>query len=389
MTPLANRSTLCAAALAIFLSVAPAAAIDVIAFGDSLTFGVGDEEGLGYPKRLKKMLGKGSSVLNFGEPAEETVIGVSRIRTVLGEEADVLLLMEGTNDVTRIAQASLSIETTLANLDTMITRTRDADIEPVLSSVIPRAPEAKVDHTNFVTELLVGELRELAVARNVRFTDAFDLFDPERVPAFFDDFYDQDPDDNIGHLSGAGYEKLAAAYFDLLNEVDSAPPVIGNFEPGPLPNQVRANSRFTVPVYDFRGGAGLDLEQTRLLINGTVLAEGTTSEGDERKVVLTHKGQRTIGCRVVLQVQAQDRAEPPNVLDKIVDIYDVVDRTILPGDVDFDCQVDGADLVSFALRFGLDSTDPRYLLTWDFNRDGLIDETDLDTLSSNFGKASR
>ncbi len=366
----------------------PAAGVKVLAFGDSITYGIGDEEGLGYPKRLKKMLGKGSSVFNQGEPAEDTGLGLTRLRSVLGEDGDVVLLMEGTNDVTLIAEGSLSVETTLANIDAMISRVRDADKEPVLSSIIPRAPEARRDRTNEITSFLAGDLRELAIERNVRFADIYDIFDPVLVPTFFDEYYHQNPDDPIGHPNGAGYDRIASVFADLLNEVDSAPPVVGNFEPGPLPNTVPTGIKFEVPVYDFKSGSGLDLAETKLLLNGAVIATGAESEGDAKKVNLVHQDKKAIGCRVVLRVLAQDSAVPPNSLDRTIGIYDVTGRTVTPGDVNFDCRVDGADLVSFALRFGIDSSDPRYLLTWDFNRDGMIDETDLATLSSNFGKSS-
>lgn len=377
-----------AVAIVAWLGAVPAGAIDVLCFGDSMTYGVGDEEGLGYPKRLKKLLGKGSSVKNFGEPADETVLAVSRIGKALKKGADVLLLMEGTNDVTAIARGALSMETTLANLDSMITATLDAGIEPVLASVVPRAPEAKLDRTNAVTSLLAGELRELAVARDVRFADPYDLLDPLVVPEYFDEYYDHDPEDIIGHLNGSGYQKLAQAFADLLEGIDSAKPVVGNFEPGTLPNEIPTGTRIRVPVYDFKGGAGLDREATKLLINGNVVANGAESEGDLVKLELFHRAKKTLGCRAVLRVLAQDLASPPNVLDRTIAIYGVTGRTVLPGDVDFDCHVDGADLVSFALNFGRDSSDPLYLTTWDFNRDGIIDDVDLETLAKNFGKSS-
>jgi len=270
----------------------------------------------------------------------------------------------------------------------MISKTRDAGIEAVLSSIIPRSPEAKHDRHNRTTASFVGELRELAIGRDLRFADAYDIFDPEIVPGYFADYYDQDPKDAVGHLNAAGYDKLVNAFADLLNEIDSQPPVIGNFQPGPLPNQIPDSSRITIPVYDFKNGTGLDLQQTQLLINGNVVADGTESDGDATKVVLTHKGKKALGCRAVLRVVAQDLAEPPNTLDRTIAIYAITGRTVLPGDVNFDCSIDGVDLVSLALRFGLDSADSGYGLIWDLNRDGVIDEIDLATLLGNFGKSS-
>lgn len=383
-----QRLTLWAGVLALLATANPAAAVKVLAFGDSVTAGVGDEDGIGYPGRLEQKLEDDSEVLNLGEPAEETALGLTRLPAALANGGDVLLLMEGTNDVTRIAQAELSIESTLANLDMMITKTRQADIEPVLTSVIPRSPQAKRDRTNEITRFFVGELRELAIERNVRFTDAYDLFDPETVPEFFDDYYDPSKDDVVGHPNAAGYEKLAEAFADLLNEVDSQPPVIGNFEPGPLPNFIPGNTRITVPVYDFKKSSGLDLDETKLLINGTVVTTGAESNGDSKKVELSHQGRKALGCRAVIQVQARDRAEPPNQFDRVLALYGIEGRTVRVGDVNFDCDVDGVDLVQVALRFGLESSDPGYAMVWDLNNDELIDQADIDLLLGNFGKTS-
>ena len=365
-----------------------AEALKVLAFGDSMTFGVGDPDGIGYPERLENALGDDNVVLNLGEPGEDTAMALSRIGGALAQGGDVLLLMEGTNDVTLVAEGELSIETTLDNIDLMISRTRNSQIEPVLASVVPRSPSAKRDRANSITAFFVGELREEAIQRNVRFADAYDLFDPERVPGYFDDYYDQSPDDPVGHLNGAGYDRLAGSFADLLTEVDSQPPVIGNFDPGPLPNFIPRSTRITVPVFDFKNGSGLDLEETKLLINGAVVATGLDSEGDSKKVELSHKGQKALGCRAVVQVQAQDRTEPPNVLDRALAVYGIMGRTVRIGDVDFDCFVNGVDLVQVALRIGLTSADSGYGLVWDLNRDDVIDEADIEVLVANFGTSS-
>ena len=365
-----------------------AAALDVLAFGDSLTAGVGDESGDGYPKRLEEKLGGDSTVTNHGVPAEVTSEGLSRLEGVLAFGGDVLLLMEGTNDITKVAAGELSVETTLANIDTMIARTREAGIEPVLSSVIPRRPDAKRDRSNQLTGFYVGELRALAFTRETRFADAFDLFDPQLDPEAFDSYYSQDPDDVVGHLDADGYDRLATAYADLLTGSDTAAPVVGNFEPGTLPNLVPPNVRIRIPVYDFTGASGLDLAQTKLLINGKVVTDGLDSEGSEEGVELTHRGRKALGCRAVLRVLAQDQASPPNTLDRTIAIYGITGRNLLPGDVDFDCRVDGIDLVGLARRLGMDSTNPLYQLPFDLNRDGVIDAADLELFQVHFGKTS-
>jgi len=388
--PMTKSSTALLLAAALTSAAAPGHAQDlkILAFGDSMTFGIGDPAGLGYPERLENALGDGYIVLNFGEPGEDTSMGLSRIGEAFAQGGDVLLLMEGTNDVTLVAQGELSIETTLDNIDLMISRTRDAQIEPVLASIVPRSPEAKRDRSNSVTAFFVGELREEAIQRNVRFADAYDLFDPELVPDYFEEYFDPSPDDPVGHLNGAGYDRLAGRFADLLTEIDSQAPVVGNFDPGPLPNFIPRSTRITVPVFDFKNGSGLDLAETKLLINGAVVATGLDSDGDSKKVELSHKGKKALGCRAVVQIRAQDRAAPPNVLDRALAVYGIMGRTVRAGDVDFDCFVDGVDLVQVALRIGLTSADAGYGLVWDLNRDQTIDAADLEILVGNFGTSS-
>lgn len=92
--------------------------VEVMAFGDSITYGVGDGfspgeyvssisdigDPRGYPLRLSSLLGV--SVLNAGVPGEELVglsgvreAGVDRFASIaLGSSADLIVLMEGAND---------------------------------------------------------------------------------------------------------------------------------------------------------------------------------------------------------------------------------------------------------------------------------------------------
>src|SRR5215218_3096117 len=96
--------------LAILLAASAQAQTAYIGFGDSITAGVGDDDlrtEKGYPPRLEALL-QGAAinavVENYGVPGEDTVQGLSRINGVLNEAAlsgDVLILMEGTNDISR------------------------------------------------------------------------------------------------------------------------------------------------------------------------------------------------------------------------------------------------------------------------------------------------
>jgi len=73
-------------------------AISVMAFGDSITFGIGDEEEIGYPARLQRLVNL--TVLNRGDPGEQFIEeGINRlVDEVRSSSADYVLLLEGSND---------------------------------------------------------------------------------------------------------------------------------------------------------------------------------------------------------------------------------------------------------------------------------------------------
>lgn len=369
----------------------PVSAIKVLAFGDSLTAGVGDPGGRGYPPRLERKLirrGVKSQVLKFGVAAEPTVVALTRADEVLKQDGDVFLLLEGTNDVNLIESGELSVESTITNIEELMNKARQRDIEPVLATTVPRSPRAFRDRSNIVTRFLINEVRELAFQRNVRLADAFQLFDPDIHPDFYTKYYDQEPSDTVGHPDEEGYDKMAEAFADVLLEVDTTSPVIGNFDPGPLPNEVPGSIRIRVPVYEPKGSSGLALAETKLLINGREVTDGVADSGTQRKTELVHRGAKALGCRAVLQITAEDTADPPNRTERIIALYNIEGRRVLDGDVDFDCRINGADLVSFALRFGLGQRDENYNILFDFNRDGRIDGEDFAVLASNFGRST-
>ncbi len=380
-----------AGAAACFVLAAPAAAIDVLAMGDSMTAGIGDPSGRGYPQKLQRKLnqrGESSTVRKFGIPGETTLEAVSRVDSVLATGGDVLLFMEGTNDINLIDQGLLSFETVFDSISTVVSKAKQAGVEPVLATTVPRSTKAQRDRQNILTRFLAGEIRELAHKRSVRLADPFEIFDPALHPNFVSEYYDIDPSDPVGHLDEVGYDKLADHFADVLTETDLLPPVLGNFDPGPIVTEISPNETIRIPVYEPEGSSGIAFAETQLKINGRVVADGDSSSGGQRRIELEHQGQKALGCQAVLLVVTEDRADPPNRSERILANYRIQGRRIIDGDVDFDCRVDGFDLISFALRFGAKSNSERYNILFDFNRDGIVDGEDLSVLASNFGKSS-
>ena len=118
--------------LALLLSAAPADAQEarVLAFGDSITHGLGDGSVScngspgGYPPRLSDRIENRGRANNFrtrGVCGETTSQGVSRLPGVLSASSDrqVVILMEGTND---LSNPSISVESMRFNINTMVGR---------------------------------------------------------------------------------------------------------------------------------------------------------------------------------------------------------------------------------------------------------------------------
>lgn len=72
----------------------------IVAFGDSITYGRADPNGLGYPGRLKLHHFPNAIIINLGKPGEDTVRGKARAARTLPAYlgADYVIVLEGVND---------------------------------------------------------------------------------------------------------------------------------------------------------------------------------------------------------------------------------------------------------------------------------------------------
>nr|WP_283165821.1 GDSL-type esterase/lipase family protein [Shewanella litorisediminis] len=103
----------------------------ILAFGDSLTFGVGAREGMDYPAHLARLCG--CEVINAGVSGETTAQGLTRIGELLDEtQPDLLILMEGGNDILR-NQDKAQLK---RNLEAMIREAQGRQV-PVLLIAVP------------------------------------------------------------------------------------------------------------------------------------------------------------------------------------------------------------------------------------------------------------
>ncbi|MCP4697192.1 MAG: arylesterase [Gammaproteobacteria bacterium] len=111
--------------------IAPLAAdAEVLAFGNSLTYGTGAKNAETYPAILEQLILR--EVINAGIPGEITKQGLARLPALLDEiQPDLLILCHGGNDFLGKIDASQ----TIANLKAMIQLAKDQDIDVILIGV--------------------------------------------------------------------------------------------------------------------------------------------------------------------------------------------------------------------------------------------------------------
>jgi len=106
----------------------------IVAFGDSLTAGLGVGADESYPAQLQRRLDQLNyryRVINAGVSGETTAGGVRRVPWVLSSKPDVVILELGGNDGLR----GLSLEQTKSNLSEIIQRLQLAGVTVILAGM--------------------------------------------------------------------------------------------------------------------------------------------------------------------------------------------------------------------------------------------------------------
>lgn len=165
----------------------------LVAFGDSLTLGVGTEPALSYPAQLNRLSAR--KVVNAGVSGETSAEGVRRLPALLDKyEPEILIICHGGNDLLR----KLDRDKLRSNLRNMFEAANQRNIAVVMIAV----PQP---------DLLMNDApvyKELAEELNF-------LLLEKRLGEFLRD--PQYKSDAV-HLNAQGYRKLAEAVADLLYE---------------------------------------------------------------------------------------------------------------------------------------------------------------------------
>lgn len=163
----------------------------ILAFGDSLTVGVGASDESNYPSTLERLANR--NVVNAGISGETTREGLDRLPGVMDDvNPKLVILLEGGNDILR----NKSLDQTKQNLAEMINIIQSHGADVILIGV----PEKKLFSS------VAPFYTELAQEYNLVFIDEL-LSDMLR-----DNQYKSDPI----HLNAKGYQKLAEEIHERL-----------------------------------------------------------------------------------------------------------------------------------------------------------------------------
>ena len=171
----------------------------ILAFGDSLTYGSGAKENQSYPAVLSKLTGR--NVINAGIPGEVSAQGLERLPALLDRyRPELLLLCHGGNDLLRRISSTI----TRANIESMIDAALQRNI-PVLLIGVPKPGLIFLDSAKIYSE--IAEKYNL-------------VYEGEVLP---DVESDSDLKSDQIHPNADGYQRIAAAIYDLMTESGALP----------------------------------------------------------------------------------------------------------------------------------------------------------------------
>ena len=118
------------------MSQSPAAAVRIVAFGDSLTAGYGLKPGQGFPEQLSRLLKTRGAVnvevANAGVSGDTTAGGLGRLDWAVPEGTDAVILELGANDALR----GSSTTDARRNLEAIIVALKKRDIAILLAGML-------------------------------------------------------------------------------------------------------------------------------------------------------------------------------------------------------------------------------------------------------------
>jgi lysophospholipase L1-like esterase len=184
-----------------------------MAFGDSITLGLGDATGVGYPGRLEAKLrghfGDGA-VVNRGADGTLSGEGVERIlRNLRPAQPAFTLIMYGTNDWNDVPCQDTPPCEVVNNLRRIVDEVKSARSLPFLATLPPVNPVIAGAGRNDWTSATNDSIKALGREEGVFVVDVFEAFRRQggEVSRFFTDHV---------HPNASGYDVIAEAFFQAI-----------------------------------------------------------------------------------------------------------------------------------------------------------------------------
>jgi len=229
----------------------PAGPISIIAIGDSLTQGDGDDTGRGYPGRVLEMITSirpGSSLTNFGQSgwSSDALINgdqglpsqLTRAKAEVKAATDqgrgsVVFVWIGSNDLWYLYEygwgldavaESADLQRFSANLDTILSELRIAGAQVIIALLDDQSKRPVAIRGEAFTSITKDELGQMSV--QVQHYNEVISQKAEQYGALTVDFYSTDiftnPAtlyDDGNHPNQAGYDIIAQMWFEVLSSI--------------------------------------------------------------------------------------------------------------------------------------------------------------------------
>lgn len=197
----------CAASGMVSIEKAHAAEEVFLAFGDSITHGQVNSEGLtkgGYEVYLQARLrrdDRNAFVINHGKTGETTSAGLTRLKKVLfgNPNAHYVLILEGANDLL----SGISSETTLFNIEAMVNSTHNSGLTPVLGTMTPLYNSRL---NNAIVKVYNPGIAKISQEKSVAMANHYEALAPH---------WGSWSEDGI-HPNDDGYEVMAGVWYNAI-----------------------------------------------------------------------------------------------------------------------------------------------------------------------------
>ncbi len=191
--------------------------LTILAFGDSITYGTCSSSGgpaTGYPKLLKDLLESTLpcriNMINVGNPGEDTEEGMWRLQTELDAyKPDILLLMEGTNDMLHNGYDELE-----GNLRYMVYTALTKGVKVIIATIPPVITTEYRDRTEQAANIRTFNPRIYNIARdyNIPVAQVY-----EAITSVSGWEYSLMDRITANHPNDAGYQKVRDAFYYILS----------------------------------------------------------------------------------------------------------------------------------------------------------------------------